>query len=120
MPDPTEKRAEPRLAVTLAAHCRVGDRYLRESLTDVSPSGLFLATRERFAMGAPVRVALALPYADGPRFCTLVGTVVRVAHDPAGSPNGLGVAFEGEVNGLDRELLKGFIALWGGRKPARA
>src|SRR5260221_12266281 len=98
-----EKRREPRLPVTLAAHCRLGERYLRETLSDVSLCGLFLRTEEGAIAGTPVRIALALPYVDGPRFCTLVGNVVRISRDEAGRVRGVGVAFDASLDRFDKQ-----------------
>ena len=48
---------------------------------------------------------------DGPRYCTLVGSVVRVDRDARGVFRGLGVCFE-EVKSqpTDRKALKGFLS----------
>jgi len=111
----SRKRAYLRIPVTLTAHCRLGNRFLREAVVNLSQGGLFLKTRERAPEGTPVRVALALPYGDGPRFCTLAGTVVRVARDAKGLSVGLGVSFaEDQVSTLDRLTLQHFVALHAG------
>src|SRR5437879_5118828 len=94
LPEASDKRKDPRLPVNLAAHCRLGDRYVRETLQDISLSGLFLRTDETARAGTQVRIALALPYVDGPRFCTLVGNVVRIDRDDAGGIRGIGIAFD--------------------------
>ena len=105
-----EKRVFPRMSVSLTAHCRIGNRYVRDAVGDLSEGGLYLKTREPARQGTPVRVAIALPYADGPRFCTLVGEVARLDRDPKGILRGLGVSFLGqEIAALDREALHGFI-----------
>lgn len=105
----SEKRVHPRVAVTLTAHCRIGNRFVRDAVADLSEGGLFLRTREPARPGTPVRVAIALPASDGVRFCTLVGSVVRVERDAKGHL-GLGVSFSGEDITLgDRETLKGFV-----------
>jgi hypothetical protein len=58
-----------------------------------------------------VRVALALPFGDGPRICTLVGNVARIDRDARGLLRGLGVCFlGGEIAAVDREALCGFLA----------
>src|SRR4051812_24334495 len=101
-----EKREFTRIPVTLTAHCRIGNRFLREAVGNLSVGGLYLRTPERAKEGTPVQVALALPYGDGPRFCTLAGTVVRVDRDAKGSPSGLGVSFnESQIGPLDRLTL---------------
>lgn len=105
-----EKRTFPRINVTLTAHCRIGNRYIRDAVADLSEGGLYLRTKEPAREGTPVRVALALPFVDGPRFCTLVGAVARVDRDPRGYLRGLGVSFVGqEITVTDREALTGFL-----------
>lgn len=106
-----EKRVHPRIAVTLTAHCRIGNRFIRDAVADLSEGGLYLKTREPAREGTPVRVALALPFADGPRFCTLVGAVARVDRDSRGS-RGLGVSFvSAEIASTDKQSLNGYISI---------
>lgn len=106
-----EKRIFPRIPVMLTAHCRIGNRFVRDAVADLSEGGLYLKTREPAREGTPVRVAIALPFTEGPRFCTLVGHVARIDRDQKGSPRGLGVTFVGEeINTLDRQALVGFIS----------
>jgi PilZ domain len=108
-----EKRATPRRPVTLTGHCRIGNRFLREPVVDLSLGGLYLRTRESVKAGLPVRVALALPWDDGPRFCTLVGSIARVERDPRGLLKGVGVCFAREqIAGADRETLQSFLNQW--------
>ncbi|MFZ5439451.1 MAG: PilZ domain-containing protein [Myxococcota bacterium] len=105
-----EKRVFPRIQVALTAHCRIGNRFVRDAVADLSEGGLYLKTKEPAPRGTPVRVALALPFPDGPRYCTLVGSVVRVDRDARGVSRGLGVSFEGvETDLRDREALRGFL-----------
>ena len=105
-----EKRVFPRMTVTLTAHCRIGNRYVRDAVADLSEGGLYLKTKEPAREGTPVRVAIALPFLDGPRFCTLVGSVARVDRDARGTMKGLGVSFSGEeIASLDRRSLHGFL-----------
>ena len=80
--------------MTLTAHCRIGNRFIRDAVGDLSQGGLYLKTKEPAREGAPVRVAIALPHADGPKFCTLVGCVARVDRDTRGRLLGLGVSFD--------------------------
>jgi uncharacterized protein (TIGR02266 family) len=106
----SEKRVFPRVSVTLTAHCRIGNRFVRDAVADLSEGGLYLKTREPAREGTPVRVAIALPATDGVRFCTLVGNVARVDRDAKGSARGLGVTFSGEEIALtDRQVLHGFV-----------
>lgn len=105
-----EKRVFPRIPVALTAHCRIGNRFVRDAVADLSEGGLYLKTREVARQGTPVRVALALPFPDGPRYCTLVGNVARVDRDAKGFARGLGVSFEGvEIEATDRSALSGFL-----------
>jgi hypothetical protein len=104
-----EKRGSPRIPVTLTAHCRIGNRYVKDAVADLSEGGLYLKTREPAREGTPVRVALALPFIDGPRYCTLVGLVARVDRDARGFLKGLGVSFAGSLQTGDREALHGFL-----------
>lgn len=104
-----EKRVFPRVPVTLTAHCRIGNRYVKDAVADLSEGGLFLKTREPAREGTPVRVALALPFGDGPKYCTLVGSVARVERDGRGLLRGLGVSFTDEVGSIDRAALAGFL-----------
>ena len=107
----SEKRIYPRVHVTLTAHCRIGNRFIRDAVADLSEGGLYLRTKEPAREGTPVRVALALPFLDGPKFCTLVGAVARVDRDARGSARGLGVSFIGtEIGVTDRTALTGFLA----------
>lgn len=105
-----EKRIFPRIQVALTAHCRIGNRFVRDAVADLSEGGLYLKTREPAPRGTQVRVAIALPFADGPRYCTLVGSVARVDRDGRGLSRGLGVSFEGvETDVRDRDALRGFL-----------
>jgi hypothetical protein len=105
-----EKRAKRRVPVRLIGHCRLGNRFVRDAIVDLSEIGLYLRTRELAREGTPVRVAVALPYDDGPRFCTLVGNVARLDRDGRGVLRGLGVSLTGgEMADVDRDALKGFL-----------
>lgn len=105
-----EKRSSQRHPVTLTAHCRIGHRYVRDPVADLSTTGLYLRTRELAKEGAPVRVALALPSDDGPSFCTLAGRVVRLDRDARGILRGLGVSFsDAQIEPYEREKLTRFL-----------
>src|SRR5262245_48529831 len=108
----TEKRSHPRRAVALTAHCRIGNRFIRDSVADLSEGGLYLRTKEPAREGTEVRVAIALPHRDGPKFCTLVGNVARIDRDARGRLIGLGVSFDATQTALhDRTTLSAFITL---------
>lgn len=105
-----EKRSSPRVQVDLTAHCQIGHLFHRLPVADLSRGGLRLSTRERTREGTPVRVALALPFDDGVRFCTFSGHVARVAVDEQGRPDGLGVCFlEAERAQVDHDALVIFL-----------
>lgn len=107
----SEKRGFPRVAVSLTAHCRIGNRFTRDAVVDLSSGGLYLRTRELAKKGTPVRVALALPYEGGPKFCTLVGSVAREDRDPFGKLRGYGVSLDPAQTPLhDRTLLSTFVS----------
>jgi hypothetical protein len=106
-----EKRVFPRFPVALTAHCRIGNRFIRDAVGDLSEGGLYLKTREPAREGAPVRAVLALPAERGTRICTLVGNVARVDRDPRGHLIGLGVSFaEDQIASLDRRSLNDYLA----------
>jgi hypothetical protein len=106
----SEKRGFRRVVVSLIAHCRIGNRFTRDSVIDLSSGGLYLRTREIAKKGTPVRVALALPHDGGPKFCTLVGAVVREDRDPFGKHKGLGVCLDPAQTALhDRTVLSSFV-----------
>ena len=117
---PREQRQDVRLPVTLTAHCQIGSRFVRETLVDLSENGLFLRTAEPAAEGTAIQVALALPYGSGTRFCTLTGQVVRAQRDSRGEREGLGVRFDEGISPFDRDMLRGFLSLWGSRRLGRA
>jgi hypothetical protein len=101
-----EKRTSPRIPVMLTAHCRIGNRHVKDAVADLSKGGLYLKTKEPAKQGTPVRVALAL----GQSICTLVGEVRRVDRDQKGSLRGLGVAFTAtEISIMDQQALQGFL-----------
>jgi uncharacterized protein (TIGR02266 family) len=105
-----EKRVFTRVPVVLTAHCRIGNRFIRDAVADLSEGGLYLKTREPAREGTPVRVAIALPHHEGPRFCTLVGNVARVDRDQRGMLKGLGVSFASdEIGSSDYNTLQSFI-----------
>lgn len=104
-----EKRDSRRVSVTLTAHCRLGNRHVRDAICDVSRGGLYLKTREPVREGTEVRVAMALPWAEGHRFCTLVGNVARVDRDSRGILRGWGVRIAPQTDSNDRQTLEHFL-----------
>jgi Tfp pilus assembly protein PilZ len=102
----SDRRAERRLPLSLTAHCQVGTDYTRGHLVDVSRGGIGLRTEQTWPAGTDVRVALALPHHEGPKFCTLAGKVVRER------PGGVGVRLDkAKSTRSDHEALSGFLAL---------
>lgn len=111
MAESVDRRCSPRWPVTLLANCLVGTHFLRNAVADLSSSGAFIRTTEIFPEGLPVRVAMALPTDEGPRLCTFVGTVARVAPDTEGDAMpGIGVAFSSEtLAGSDGGVLRSYL-----------
>jgi len=106
-----EKRVFPRFPVALTAHCRIGNRFIRDTLGDLSEGGFYLRTKEPAREGAPVRAVLALPAENGSRICTLVGNVARVDRDLKGHLRGLGVSFSGDqIASFDRRSLVDYLS----------
>lgn len=107
----TEKRATRRIPVELTAHCRIGNRFLREPVADLSSGGLYLKSQAPAEEGIPVRVALALPYPEGPRFCTLAGAVVRLDRSATGKLCGVAVSFkDDDMSPVDRRTLEAYLS----------
>ncbi|MBS2027043.1 MAG: PilZ domain-containing protein [Deltaproteobacteria bacterium] len=102
----SERRADQRLPLSLTAHCQVGTDYSRSDVVDVSRSGIGLRTDTPWPPGTSLRVAMALPHHEGPKFCTLTGTVVRAR------PGGVGVRLDdSKASRSDRDVLAGFLAV---------
>jgi Tfp pilus assembly protein PilZ len=111
-----ERRAHPRLSLGLSAHCQIDGIVSQEALGDLSEGGLFLQTTAPVRIGSRVRIVLGLPYIGGQRVCSLAGHVVRLIEDGNAQTHGAGVQFDQETDTADRELLRGFLALWGTRR----
>ena len=88
---------------------------MRRYLTEDLPGGLRTAAQRAARAHAASRgvvamhEALALPFGDGPKYCTLVGSVARVDRDSRGLLRGLGVSFTSELPTDDRVALTGFL-----------
>ena len=107
----SEKRQSSRVPVALTAHCRIGQRYVKDAIADLSPRGLYLKTREPAREGTPVRIAFSIPADEGTRFCTLIGNVAHVARDGHGLLLGLGVRVsDEETEEADLATLLRFLA----------
>ncbi len=100
-----ERRLAARIPVSIQVNCRIGHRFRRDALGDLSQSGLFLRTADAIEKGTPVRVAVSLPTgAEGSRICTLVGKVARTDR------RGAGVQFDEEqMSEADRRALNQFL-----------
>jgi hypothetical protein len=112
--EPPEKRSSQRVAVSITAHCRIGSRYIRDPIGDLSVGGLYLRTREVARTGTPVRVAFAITRQSGTHFISLAGQVARLDHDDHGILRGLGVRFDqSELDDEDRSLLSDALTVSG-------
>ena len=106
------RRAHERLPLGLSAHGQIDGVVVHLELGNVSAGGLYLRTEMDLARGARVRAVLALPYIGGQRLCTLSGRVAWLDRDESGKIRGAGVRFDADNSPADRELLRGFLALW--------
>lgn len=97
--------------MSLTAHARIGNRFVKEPLGDISAGGLYLKTKELAKEGSEVTIALSLPLKGETRICTLVGSVVRVDRDARGKLCGLGVSLvKDRLGKADLDTLAGFLA----------
>ena len=78
----------------------VGDRYYRDFIQDISASGVFIKTSQKFSVGQPILMTFMSP--DNQKPFKINGEIVRVLED------GIGVAFniESQVQEL---VLKSFV-----------
>jgi hypothetical protein len=105
-----EKRHSRRVQVVLNAHCQIGHQFFRGPIADLSHDGFYLRTKAVAREGNSIRIALALPNDEGPRFCTLVGSIARVDQDQQGRLLGLGVSLSPqEMAEADRLELESFV-----------
>jgi hypothetical protein len=87
-----ERRGE-RKAVSFPATVSAGGRSVRDVVSDVSPTGLYLAAdRHRFRPGERVRVSFSLPVGGRLVPVTVEGRVARVVRDALHRTRGIGVA----------------------------
>lgn len=121
-PEPAgaDRRQFERLELGLSAHCQIDGIVSQEALGDLSTGGLYLRTSAQLRVGARVRVVLGLPYIGGQRVCSLAGGIVWIDRGPDGGVRGAGVEFDHETDTADRELLDGFLSLWGTPRPPRS
>jgi hypothetical protein len=105
-----EKRNAQRVSVMLTAHCQIGHQFFRGPIIDLSHEGFYLRTKAVAKEGNAIRIALALPHREGPRFCTLVGSIARVDQDDGGRLLGLGVSLSpDEIESADKLELEAFV-----------
>lgn len=96
VPDAVHRRLPVEFPVTLEG---AGQQRQVGSVVNVSPTGLYVASRAPIPAGAQLRVSLVLPLAAGPR--TLVASAqVRWVNDPSAPgvpelPTGMGIEFVG-------------------------
>ncbi|HWP35865.1 MAG TPA: PilZ domain-containing protein [Thermodesulfobacteriota bacterium] len=96
VPDEVRRRLPVEFPVTLDGEA--GQRCVG-TVVNLSPTGLYVASRTLFAPGTTLRASFALPLAAGPR-PVAVWVQVRWLNDPASPqaaelPGGMGVEFVG-------------------------
>ena len=78
----------------------VGDRYYRDFIQDISASGVFIKTSQKFSVGQPILMTFMSP--DKQKPFRISGEIIRVQED------GIGVAFK--IESQTQELvLKSFV-----------
>ncbi len=78
----------------------VGDRYYRDFIQDISASGVFIKTSQKFSGGQPILMTFISP--DNQKPFKINGEIVRVLED------GIGVAFKIESQ-VQELVLKSFV-----------
>lgn len=85
-------RGSDRRLVSLPATVTVAGKKMRDVVTNVSPSGIYLeADRHRFRPGERIRVAFSLPISGKLVPVTVDGRVARVVRDTLHRTKGIGV-----------------------------
>lgn len=101
--EPVEKRRDPRTPLVLRV--AFADRPAAVDATEnLSKRGLFVQTRERFAIGEQVALSLSFPGLVEP--VTIQGRVVWLRPAEGGDEGGVGIRAEGEQ---DRRRLEGLL-----------
>lgn len=97
------ERDEGRVGVSLAVEFRSGSIEGNGFTRDLSPEGMFLATRDPLEAGSRIDVAFTLPVPGAPRL-TARGEVVRVEVETA--PFGAGIRFTSIGAGDRAEIVR--------------
>jgi Tfp pilus assembly protein PilZ len=78
----------------------VGDRYYRDFIQDISASGVFIKTSQKFSVGQPILMTFMSP--DNQKPFRISGGIIRTQDD------GIGVAFKIESQ-VQELVLKSFV-----------
>jgi Tfp pilus assembly protein PilZ len=78
----------------------VGDRYYKDFIQDISASGVYIKTSQKFSVGQPILMTFMSP--DNQKPFRISGEIIRVQED------GIGVAFKIESQ-VQELVLKGFV-----------
>ena len=78
----------------------VGDRYYRDFIQDISASGVFIKTSQKFSVGQPILMSFMSP--DNQKPFRINGKIVRVHTD------GVGIKFKLESQ-VQELVLKSFV-----------
>jgi len=95
-----EQRKYSRKDFLMIADYIVGDRYYRDFIQDLSASGVFIKTSQKFSIGQPILMTFMSP--DNQKPFKINGEIVRVGTD------GVGVKFEIESQ-VQELVLKSFV-----------
>jgi Tfp pilus assembly protein PilZ len=78
----------------------VKNRYYRDFIQDISASGVFIKTSQKFSVGQPILMTFMSP--DNQKPFRISGEIIRVQED------GIGVAFKIESQ-VQKSVLKSFV-----------
>jgi Tfp pilus assembly protein PilZ len=95
-----EQRESSRKDFLTIIDYNVGDRYYRDFIQDISPSGVFIKTSQNFSVGQPILMAFMSP--DNQKPFKINGEIIRTNEE------GIGVKFK--IKSQVQELvLKSFV-----------
>ncbi len=110
VPEAVRRRLPVEFPVTLES--TAGGRREVGSVANLSPTGLFVASRILFPVETPLRVSFCLPLSAGPRFLVAAARVRwvndLVAPEAADLPAGMGIEFVG-LDPRSRADLEAFL-----------
>jgi len=95
-----EQRKYSRKDFLMIADYTVGDRYYRDFIQDISASGVFIKTSQKFSVGQPILMTFMSP--DNQRPFRINGEIIRTQGD------GVGVKFKIESQ-VQELVLKSFV-----------